>query len=116
MSTILWALAYIAVGLGTLIVLWVIDPPRNWPTREPRRKPHSSATSASGIRPKVAIATPAGVSLPAPSEYTDGQLATIPGADWYIDGRRYREVSRTPTPNGYVIDIRPLDLPWSDDA
>lgn len=32
---------------------------------------------------------------------------TIPGADWYINGRRYQEVNRTPTPDGYTVTLEP---------
>ena len=32
---------------------------------------------------------------------------TVPGADWYINGRRYSEVSRTPTPDGFTIELTP---------
>lgn len=54
--------------------------------------------------------------LDQPGEYsTPGLRPTVPGADWYIEGRRYREVSRTPTPNGYTIEVVPCGLPWSDE-
>ncbi|MFC9966320.1 hypothetical protein ACFVH4_18995 [Nocardia ignorata] len=32
---------------------------------------------------------------------------TAPGADWYINGRRYTEVGRTPTPDGHTIELKP---------
>lgn len=51
-------------------------------------------------------------------KYTDPALMrpAEPGADWVINGRRFRETSRTPTPNGFTIEIEALDLPWSDGA
>ncbi|MFC4124917.1 hypothetical protein [Nocardia rhizosphaerae] len=39
-------------------------------------------------------------------DYTIIQPST-PGADWYIDGRRYEEASRTPTPDGFTIELKP---------
>lgn len=46
-----------------------------------------------------------------PSGYSTPMLSpTIPGADWYIEGRRYREVDRQPVDNGHVITLERRDI------
>jgi hypothetical protein len=41
-----------------------------------------------------------------PNQYsTPGFWPTVPGADWFIEGRRYREVGRETTANGYTLTI-----------
>lgn len=46
---------------------------------------------------------------PAPDGYSPAPHPTIPGADWYIEGRRYRETGRTPTEDGYTMTLEPAD-------
>lgn len=46
-----------------------------------------------------------------PTEYaTPAAHPTIPGADWYIEGHRYRETGRTPTENGYTMTLERADI------
>ncbi|WP_043737715.1 hypothetical protein [Nocardia asiatica] len=37
--------------------------------------------------------------------HAPGFAPTIPGADWFIEGRRYREVGRETTATGYTLTI-----------
>jgi hypothetical protein len=37
--------------------------------------------------------------------HAEGFHGTMPGADWMIGDRRFRETSRTPTPTGALIKL-----------
>lgn len=48
---------------------------------------------------------------PAPDGYGVADLRkTVPGADWYIDGRRYHETGREPTETGFTITLERADI------
>lgn len=51
------------------------------------------------------------VDEPAPTGYSPASHQTIPGADWYIGGQRYRETSRTPTEGGYAMTLELAEVP-----
>ena len=38
-----------------------------------------------------------------------GYLGVKPGADWFIEGRRYRETARTELDNGYRVTLESAD-------
>lgn len=45
-----------------------------------------------------------------PTAYsTPGWLGVKPGADWFVNGRRYRESARTQLENGYRATLTPVD-------
>ena len=45
-----------------------------------------------------------------PTHYSQGRLGSIPGADWFIDGQRYRETGREATETGERLTLVRVDV------